>query len=376
MSIASLKDLYIDELGDLYDAETQSIRALARLSEAARAPELKEALSRHSDESRLHLERLQLIFTHWGMKTPLRRCAGVAGIVQEADERVTEPATADTRDAAIIGAAQRIEHYEIAAYGCARSYARRLNRPDEARLLQETLDDEGRVDRRLTEIAEAHVNDDARLETDFAGAESRLRPLRPLRYVALDERMSRESLDVRNDADERLGTLDGLVVDATSGAPRYIVVDADGLFSWRRSLLPMAIVRFDRSAHLLRVPLDKDIASRYPPFDRDEFERMDDEAVRDYEARLLGFFPKEDAAVSVPKHGEDQLPEWMVKSAGLTGTAVDPFADPSLRRRDEEAPTREDHTNRSERLVARGGDEQAGVDSDHAPTLPHGDKFR
>src|SRR5262249_23179565 len=166
----------------------------------------------------------------------------------------------------------------------------------------------GRADRRLTEIAEAHVNDDARLETDFAAADPRrLRPLRPLRYVALDERMSRDSLDVRNDADERLGTLDGLGVGATSGAPRYIVVDADGLFSWRRSLLPMTIVRFDRSAHLLRVALDKDIASRCPAFDRDEFDRMDDEAVREYEARLLGFFPKEDAAVSVPKHGDEAL---------------------------------------------------------------------
>jgi ferritin-like metal-binding protein YciE len=377
MSIASLKDLYIDELGDLYDAETQAIRALARLSEAARAPELKEALSRHSDESRLHLERLQLIFTHWGTKIPLRRCAGVAGIVQEADERVTEPATADTRDAAIIGAAQRIEHYEIAAYGCARSYARRLNRPDEARLLQETLDEEGRADHRLTEIAEAHVNDDARLESDFAGIESEqpLRPLRPLRYVALDERMSRDSLEVRNDADDRLGTLDGLVVDATSGAPRYIVVDADGLFSWRRSLLPMTIVRFDRSAHLLRVPLDKDIASRYPAFDRNEFDRMDDDAVRKYEARLIGFFPKEDAALSVPKHGEGELPEWMVKSAGLTGTAVDPFADPSVRRRENEEPTR-DLTDRSEQVVARGGDEPASVDPDDAPTPPHGEKLR
>src|SRR5204862_6638358 len=98
---------------------------------------------------------------------------------QEADGRVTEPATADTRDAAIIGAAQRIEHYEIAAYGCARTYARRLNRPDEARLLQETLDEEGRADHRLTEIAEAHVNDDARLETDFAEPE----PTGRLRFI-------------------------------------------------------------------------------------------------------------------------------------------------------------------------------------------------
>jgi ferritin-like metal-binding protein YciE len=173
MAIVSLKDLYLDELADLYDAESQMIRALPRLVDAAQAPELKETLAKHCNESRLHLERLQLIFTHWGEKVRSGRCAGLAGIVQEADDRVNDAETGDARDAAIIGVAQRIEHYEIAAYGCARTYARRLNRTDEARLLQETLDDEGRADHRLTEIAEAHINDDARLETDFVPPEGR-----------------------------------------------------------------------------------------------------------------------------------------------------------------------------------------------------------
>src|SRR3954449_6399093 len=154
MPMASLKDLYFDELGDLYDAELQMIRTLPRLAEAARAPELREALKKHCDESRLHLERLELIFTHWGERRRTKACAGLAGIVQEADERLNQAETDDARDAAIIGVAQRIEHYEIAAYGCARTYARRLHRLDEARLLQETLDEEGRTDRRLTEIAE------------------------------------------------------------------------------------------------------------------------------------------------------------------------------------------------------------------------------
>ena len=97
-----------------------------------------------------------------------RPCGGVSGIVQEADDRLHEVKTDDARDAAIIGAAQRVEHYEIAAYGCARTYARRLNRDDEARLLQETLDEEGRADHRLSEIAEAHINDDARTEANLA----------------------------------------------------------------------------------------------------------------------------------------------------------------------------------------------------------------
>jgi ferritin-like metal-binding protein YciE len=155
MAIASLKDLYFDELSDLYDAEMQMMLTLPRLAEAARAPELREALQKHGVESRLHLERLELIFTHWGERRRVKSSKGLAGIVQEADDRLNQEATHDARDAGIIAVAQRFEHYEIAAYGCARTYARRLNRPDEARLLQETLDDESRVERRLAEIAEA-----------------------------------------------------------------------------------------------------------------------------------------------------------------------------------------------------------------------------
>jgi ferritin-like metal-binding protein YciE len=162
MAIASLKDLYLDELGDLYDAEMQIIRHLPRLAEQTRAPELREALIKHTQESRLHLERLDLIFTHWSERSRSRPCAGLSGIVQESDDRLNQVTTADARDAAIVGVARRIEHYEMAAYGCARAYARRLNRPDEERLLQETLDDEIRTDRRLTEIATVSVHDDAR----------------------------------------------------------------------------------------------------------------------------------------------------------------------------------------------------------------------
>ena len=98
------------------------------MSDSARAPELRDVLARHSQESRLHLERLQLIFTHWGERIRPKPCAAIAGIVQEADDRVNQATTPDVRDAAIVGAAQRMEHYEIAAYGCARTYARRLNR--------------------------------------------------------------------------------------------------------------------------------------------------------------------------------------------------------------------------------------------------------
>lgn len=321
MGLGSLKELYFDELSGLYDAEAQMIRALPRFMELARAPDLRELLQKHVLESRLHLERLQLIFTHWGERASARACAGITGIVQDADDRLNQPTTPDARDAAIIGAAQRMEHYEIASYGCARTYARRLNRADEARLLQETLDDEGRADRRLTEIAEAHINDDARSEQDLH--EQRCPQLRHVASGQLDQsRLSREPLEVRNDADDDLGHFDGLLVDAPSGRPVYIIVDAGGLFVGRRFLLPVAHVRFDNRERMLRANLMKDVAERYPAFDPDEFISMNDEQVQRYEQRLRAFFPWQPVPESRLKPScydaaDESLLDWLAMMTGV-----------------------------------------------------------
>jgi ferritin-like metal-binding protein YciE len=169
MGLGSLKDLYFDELGTLYDAELHLIRALPRISEAAFSPELRETLSRQCGESRMHLERIDLIFTHWGERRPLRSSAGLAGIVQEADERLNQETTPEARDAAIVGLVQRMNHYQIAGYSSVRGCALRLNRWDEARLLQETLDEEERSEGRLTAIAESHLEEHARAAAAFAG---------------------------------------------------------------------------------------------------------------------------------------------------------------------------------------------------------------
>jgi ferritin-like metal-binding protein YciE len=166
----ALTDVYLAELSTLYDAEIQALRVLPRLRDAARSLKLREALARHCDETRLHIERLQLIFTHWGAQADAGHSAGLAGIVQEADERLHDGATDDARDAIVIGVAQRLEHYEIAGYGCARIFARRLNRPDEARLLLETLEEEGRAARRISEVAESQA------ELDLTGAMVEVRP--------------------------------------------------------------------------------------------------------------------------------------------------------------------------------------------------------
>ena len=157
----SFTDVYLDELSALYDGEMQIVRALPRLAEAARNAALREALTEHAEQSRRHLERLDLIFTHWGKSPRPHRCTGLTGIVQEADERVHEAQTAEARDAAILGSAQRIEHYEIAAYGCVCTHARRLSRTDEARLLQETLNEEWRADRLFATIADAGLAEPA-----------------------------------------------------------------------------------------------------------------------------------------------------------------------------------------------------------------------
>jgi ferritin-like metal-binding protein YciE len=379
MALASLKDLYFDELGDLYDAETQMIRTLPRLVEAARAPELREALKKHCDESRLHLERLELIFTHWGERRRSKPCAGLAGIVQEADERLNQAETDDARDAAIIGVAQRIEHYEIAAYGCARTYARRLNRLDEARLLQETLDEEGRTDRRLTEIAEAHINDDARLETDFQSEPA----ARRLRYVPRDVvakgRGRQEPLAVRNDADEELGVLDGLLAEHDLGAVRYAIVDAGGVLVHRRYLLPIALLRFDEAASVLRVAIDRQVAERYPAFDNDEFEKLSDDDRVGYERRLLKFFPRETDATASPETVVGALPDWLLTGAWITvppGRA-DRLPQEARSFVNEFSPVPSENADPApERMIAHDRSTVPPPVDSHAPPRRDGDKLR
>lgn len=349
MAIASLKDLYLDELGDLYDAEMQVIRTLPRLAEQAHAPELREALMKHCDESRLHLERLELIFTHWSERLKGRPCAAVGGIVQEADDRLNQVTTDDARDAAIIGVAQRIEHYEIAAYGCARTYARRLNRPDEARLLQETLQDEGRTDRRLTELAEAHINDDARSETDVRPPE-----VSSLRYVGADDR---STLRVCHGANEDLGRFAGVLVEPPQ-RPRYIVVDGGGLFAHRRYLLPIEDVRYDESARVLRVDVAKDIAERYPSFDPDAFRAMSEGERRTLGAELLKRFPRAPRR-DVDASSDDAPPEWLMTAAWITvpPQRADQLSEPVRSFTNEFDPTPTSLGEGRERMVARGDDD-------------------
>jgi ferritin-like metal-binding protein YciE len=387
MAIGSLKDLYLADLARLYDAETQMIRTLPRLAEAARAAELREALVKHGEESRLHLERLELIFTHWGERRRSRPCAGLAGIVQEADGRLHEEATADVRDAAIIGVAQCLEHYEIAMYGCARTYARRLNRPDEARLLQETLDEEGRTDHRLSEIAEAHINDDAQTEANLTETP---KPTGRLRFVpamaASNGHGAHERLPVYSDADEELGTFDGLIIDiidTASQEPRYAVIDSGGLLIHRRYLMPFDDVGFDADRRTLRVRVGKDSASRYPSFDPDAFQKMNDVELRRYGSRLLRLFAR-GTAPRAARTTPATTPEWIMTGTWITvppdqtarlSENTRPFAN-EFRPTETTASMSGPGDARERERVGRGSDVTRPLDRDELPSPPHGDKLR
>jgi ferritin-like metal-binding protein YciE len=156
-----LQDLLVEELRDLYNAETQMIRALPRLTKAASCAELKRAFRTHLLETRRHAHRLEQIGRALDVKLSGKKCHGMEGLLGEGRELLKHRLDAHARDAGLIGAAQKVEHYEIAAYGTARTHAETLGHGKIADLLQRTLDEEGATDKKLTEIAERVVNPDA-----------------------------------------------------------------------------------------------------------------------------------------------------------------------------------------------------------------------
>ena len=161
MSVKSFEELLIDELKDLYSAERQIIRALPKLSKAVTAPELSEALLNHLEETKGQVQRLEQIADIVGKKLTGKTCAGMKGVLEEGSEVLEDVEKGELRDAALIGASQRVEHYEMAGYGCARTYAEALGDKEGAKLLQTTLDEEGATDKKLTEVATSLVNQKA-----------------------------------------------------------------------------------------------------------------------------------------------------------------------------------------------------------------------
>lgn len=158
LKLDSLRDLFIEELRDLYSAETQLVEALPKVAETADASELKSAIEHHLDETRGHVDRLKTIFQEIGEDPSGETCEAMKGLIKEAEILLKAKGDAAVRDAGLIGAAQRVEHYEIAGYGTARSLARRLGHQEIAELIQKTLNEESKADEKLTSIAEGKVN--------------------------------------------------------------------------------------------------------------------------------------------------------------------------------------------------------------------------
>jgi ferritin-like metal-binding protein YciE len=159
-AIKSLRELLVDELRDLHNAENQLVKALPKMAKAASHDELKEGFQEHLEQTREHVDRLDRCFKILGEKAKGKTCHAMQGLVEEGKEAIEADAPDSIRDAQLIGAAQRVEHYEIAAYGTARSFAQTLGETKVADLLQETLDEEGETDKKLTALAET-INEEA-----------------------------------------------------------------------------------------------------------------------------------------------------------------------------------------------------------------------
>jgi ferritin-like metal-binding protein YciE len=153
MKLETMKELLLDELQDLYSAETQITKALPKMVKASSTEELKKAFSSHLQETEGHVQRLEKIFKQLKESPKGKTCEGMKGLLKEGEERMKEGGEEDVLDAGLIAAAQRVEHYEIAAYGSARTYAELLGENDIAALLEQTLEEEKGADQKLTKVA-------------------------------------------------------------------------------------------------------------------------------------------------------------------------------------------------------------------------------
>lgn len=158
MELETLKDLYVHELKDLYSAEKQIIKALPKMAKAASNRQLASAFRQHLEQTKRQAKRLEDLLASHGESTRGPRCQGMDGVLKEGDEMIGEDADEEVRDAGLIAAAQRVEHYEIAGYGCARTYAELLGDKKGARVLDTTIKEEGATDHRLTKLAKSVIN--------------------------------------------------------------------------------------------------------------------------------------------------------------------------------------------------------------------------
>jgi ferritin-like metal-binding protein YciE len=158
MQIQTLRDLYVEQLHDLYSAETQLVEALPKMAKAASHTQLQQAFQNHLAQTKTHVQRLEQIFEKLGTNPKDQKCKGMEGLIKEGSEMIKMKGDPAAIDAGLIAAAQRVEHYEIAGYGCVHTYAHQLGEQQDARLLRQTLDEEGATDKQLTQLAEQVIN--------------------------------------------------------------------------------------------------------------------------------------------------------------------------------------------------------------------------
>lgn len=158
MKLDSLSKLYVHELKDLYSAENQILNTLPKMIDKAHDAELKSALTHHLGETKNHVKRLDSIFKGLEFEPGGHHCKGINGLLDEGKETLADVSESDVIDAAIIASCQRVEHYEMAAYGVARAFAQKLGRKEDVETLTQTLEEEGKADRTLTSLAEHHIN--------------------------------------------------------------------------------------------------------------------------------------------------------------------------------------------------------------------------
>ncbi|PZR73584.1 MAG: ferritin-like domain-containing protein [Chthoniobacterales bacterium] len=170
MAMDSLMELYVDELKDLYNAENQLMKALPKMAKKATAPELRRAFQDHLEQTKGHVDRLEKIFKGLGEKPTGKTCKAMKGLVEEGKEVIDEDGDDSVLDAALIGAAQRVEHYEMAGYGVVRTFASLLGENAAVAILQRTLDEEGAADKKLTGLAESIINVEASNATENGSA--------------------------------------------------------------------------------------------------------------------------------------------------------------------------------------------------------------
>ena len=160
MSVSTMEELLIDELKDIYNAEKQITRALPKMVKATTSPELRQAFESHLEETQGQIDRLDKVFEILGRSARGKTCHGMQGVLEEGAEVIEDTKKSPLRDAALISAAQRVEHYEMAAYGCVREYARLLGQKEIVQLLEQTLEEEKAADEKLSSLSES-VNSEA-----------------------------------------------------------------------------------------------------------------------------------------------------------------------------------------------------------------------